>query len=68
MIDKIILSAVLGVVGFNGLFPDPPKPPTPLTPWQLQVKAKEGSKSEVCNKKKKSKTVKELCKRWGKDD
>ena len=68
MIDKIILSAVLGVVGFNGLFPDPPKPPTPLTPWQLQVKAKDASKSEVCNKKKKSKTVKELCKRWGKDD
>jgi hypothetical protein len=65
MIDKIILSAVLGTVGFNGLFPDPPQP---LTPWQLQVKAKEGSKSEVCNKKKKSKTVKELCKRWGKDD
>ena len=66
MIDKIILSAVLGTVGYNGLFPDPPKPPQPLTPWQLQVKAKEGSKSEVCNKKKKSKTVKELCKRWEK--
>ena len=65
MIDKLILSAVLGTVGFNGLFPDPPQP---LTPWQLQVKAKEGSKSEVCNKKKKSKTVKELCKRWGKND
>ena len=65
MIDKLLLSAVLGTVGFNGLFPDPP---TPLTPWQLQVKAKEASKSEVCKKKKKSKTVKELCKRWGKDD
>ena len=61
MIDKLILSAVLGTVGFNGLFPDPPQP---LTPRQLQVKAKEASKSEVCNKKKKSKTVKELCKRW----
>ena len=65
MIDKIILSAVLGTVGYQGFFPDPPQP---LTPWQLQLKAKEGSKSEVCNKKKKSKTVKELCKRWGKDD
>jgi hypothetical protein len=62
MIDKLILSAVLGTVGFSGLFPDPP---TPLT---LQQKAKEASKSEVCNKKKKSKTVKELCKRWGKQD
>ena len=65
MIDKLILSAVLGTVGYNGLFPDPPQP---LTPWQLQVKAKEGSKSEVCKKKKQSKTVKELCKRWGKND
>ena len=37
MIDKIILSAVLGTVGFNGLFPDPP---VPLT---LQQKAKEAS-------------------------
>jgi hypothetical protein len=53
---------VLGTVGFNGLFPDPP---TPLT---LQQKAKEASKSAVCDKKKQSKTVKQLCKRWGKDD
>ena len=65
LIDKIILSAVLGTVGYNGLFPDPLQP---LTPWQLQVKAKEASKSEVCKKKKQSKTVKELCQRWGKDD
>ena len=34
MIDKIILSAVLGAVGYSGLFPDPP---VPLT---LQQKAK----------------------------
>ena len=63
MIDKLFLSAVLGTVGFNGLFPDPVQP---LTPWQLQVKAKAASKSEVCKKKKKSKTVKELCERWEK--
>ena len=60
MIDKIILSAVLGTVGYSGLFPDPPPPLT------LQQKAKEASKSAVCNKKKKSETVKKLCKRWGK--
>jgi hypothetical protein len=65
MIDKLLLSAVLGTVGFNGLFPDPPQP---LTPAQLRVKAKEASKSAVCDKKKQSKTVKQLCKRWGKDD
>jgi len=62
MIDKLIISAVLGTVGWNGLFPEPP---VPLT---LQQKAKEASKSAVCNKsKKQSKTVKQLCKRWGKD-
>jgi hypothetical protein len=65
MIDKIIISTVLGMVGFNGLFPDSPQP---LTPWQLQVKAKQGSKSEVCKKKKQSKTVKQLCKRWEKQN
>jgi len=65
MIDKLILSAVLGTVGYSGLFPDPPQP---LTPAQLRVKAKEASKSAVCDKKKQSKTVKQLCKQWGKDD
>lgn len=65
MIDKLILAAVLGTIGFNGLFPDPLQP---LTPWQLQVKAKAASKSAVCDKKKQSKTVKQFCKRWGKND
>jgi hypothetical protein len=62
LIDKLLLSALLGTVGYNGLFPEQP---TPLT---LQQKAKEASKSAVCEKKKQSKTVKQLCKRWGKDD
>ena len=61
MIDRLILSAVLGTVGFNGMFPDPPTPPTPLT---LKQKAKNKSVSAVCNKKKHSKTVQEMCKRW----
>jgi len=65
LIDKLILSVVLGAVGYNGLFPDPPQP---ITPRQLQVKAKEASKSAVCNKKKQSKKVKQLCKRWGTND
>jgi hypothetical protein len=63
MIDKIILSAVLGVVGFNGLFPDPPQL---LTPWQLQVQAKEKSISEMCDRKPKSKEARDLCRRWEK--
>ena len=63
MIDKIILSAVLGTVGFNGLFTDTPRP---LMPWQLQEKAKEKSISEMCDRKPKSKTAKDLCRRWRK--
>jgi len=63
MIDRLILSAVLGTIGFNGLFPDPPPPPTPLT---LKQKAKERSLSKVCDKSRRSKTVKELCKKWEK--
>jgi hypothetical protein len=64
MIDRLILSAVLSTVGFNGLFPDPPPPVTPLT---LKEKAKMKSVSAVCERKKKqkqSKTVQQLCKRW----
>ena len=58
MIDRLILSAVLGTVGFNGLYPDPPPPLT------LKEKAKERSISGMCEKKSKSKQVKDLCKRW----
>ena len=58
MIDRLILSAVLGMVGWHGLNPDPPVPMT------LKQKAKERSMSAVCDKKKKTKTVKEMCKRW----
>jgi hypothetical protein len=41
-----------------------PKPP--LTPSQLQVKAKEKSISEMCDRKPKSKEAKDLCRRWKK--
>jgi hypothetical protein len=37
MIDRLILSAVLGTVGWHGLFPDTPQP---LTQAQLRVQAK----------------------------
>ena len=58
MIDKIILSALLGTAGYNGFFPDP------LPPLTLKQKAKERSISGMCEKKSKSKKVKDLCKRW----
>jgi hypothetical protein len=60
MIDRIILSAVLGTVGFNGLYPDP------LPPLTLKQKAKERSISAMCDRKTKSKAVKDLCRRWRK--
>ena len=64
MMDRIILSAVMGVSGWHGLFPEPPTAPTPHT---LRMQAKEKSISAVCQRtkgKKQSKTVKEMCKRW----
>jgi hypothetical protein len=63
MIDRLILSAVLGTVGWHGLFPDPPQT---IKPWQLQQKAKEKSISEMCDRKPKSKAAKDLCRRWRK--
>jgi hypothetical protein len=60
MIDRLILSAVLGTVGFNGLFPDPSPPLT------LKQKAKEKSISAMCDRKPRSKEAKDLCRRWRK--
>jgi hypothetical protein len=64
MVDRLILAAVFGVVGIQGLFPAAPEPPQPLTASQLQVKAKEKSISGMCDRKPKSQTAKKLCKRW----
>ena len=63
MISRIILCMVMGGAGLNNMYPDTPKP---LTAAQIQQKGKHKSVSNVCNKKKKSKTVKELCQRWKK--
>ena len=60
MIDRLIVSAVLGTFGWINLFPEEP---TPLTPTQLRVKAIHASKSGICKTKKKSKAVKEFCDR-----
>lgn len=58
MIDRLILSAVLGTVGWNGIYPEPPAPLT------IKQKAKERSLSAMCDRKPKGKQAKELCKRW----
>jgi len=62
MISRIILCLAMGGVGINGLLP--PDPPKPLTAAQMQVNAKRKQTSEICADKKKSKTVKEMCRRW----
>jgi hypothetical protein len=59
MIDRLILGAVLSVVGCNGLFPESP------TPMTLKEKAKMQSVGKVCMKKnKQTLQVKRLCQRW----
>ena len=63
----ILLSAVIGWSGVN-LLPPTEKPTVPLTAAQLQVKAKQKSISNVCKGKRKSKTVKEMCRRWEEQD
>jgi len=40
--------------------------PQPPTVAELMYKAKQKSVSKVCNKPRKTKAVKELCKRWEK--
>jgi len=66
MIAKCIgLSFVCGSVGWSGLFPVDVLPPTS---YQLRENAKQASVSAMCNKKPKSKTAKDLCKRWGKQN
>ena len=61
MIDRLILSVVLGTAGWHGLYPDPPAPPTAMS---LQAKAKQKSMSNMCAKKKHGSQATELCKRW----
>jgi hypothetical protein len=61
VISRVILCVVMGGVGLNNIYPEPPKP---LTAAQLRAKAKQKSVSNVCKGKKKSKTVKEMCKKW----
>jgi len=65
MLDRLIVGAVLSVVGWKGLFPEPPPP---VTPHMLQVQAKEKSISEMCDRKPKSKEAKDLCRRWRKQN
>ena len=59
--DRLILALILSVTGWYGLLP-----PEPLTSSQLQQLAKQKSVSKVCDKPRKTKAVKELCRKWEK--
>jgi hypothetical protein len=63
MISRVLLLSAL--IGWGGLNLLPPSPPEPLTAHQLQVKGKAKRLSNICDKKKKSKKVKQLCNEWG---
>ena len=67
MLDRLILSAVLGVSGWHGMYPADPDPVV-LSAAQIREKAKQASVSAMCNKKPKSSTAKNLCKRWEKQN
>jgi len=67
MLDRLILSAVLGASGWHGMYPAEPQPIV-LTAGQIREKAKQASVSAMCNKKPKSRTAQDLCKRWEKHD
>ena len=60
MIERLILSAVLGAISWGNPYSDEP---IRLTPHQLRVKAIEASKSEACKSKKKSPDLKRFCDR-----
>ncbi|CAB5212544.1 hypothetical protein UFOVP188_28 [uncultured Caudovirales phage] len=57
----ILLAAAIGWSGSKFLPPDPPKP---LTSQEIRDKGRKKSISNLCAKKKKSKTVKDLCEQW----
>ena len=62
----ILLSMVIGWSASSLLATPTPMSTTdrPLTTGQLQAKAKARSLSNVCKGKRKSKTVKDMCRRW----
>jgi hypothetical protein len=61
MLDRLIFALILSFTGLYGLLPL-----EPLTSSQLRQVAKQKSVSKVCDKPRKTKAVKELCRKWEK--
>jgi hypothetical protein len=67
MISRVFF--LCDVIGFRviNLLPVTVELPKPLTTAQLQAKAKKKQLSEICQKKKRSKTLMDICERWGEE-
>ena len=62
IVDRLLIAALCCWLGVTGLLPkDPPVPPTPA---QMQMQYKLKQLSNICDKKKKSPKVQEMCKKW----
>ena len=68
MISRVLLLGT--IIGWSGstFIPSAAVLNTPLTTQQLMVKAKKKAISDLCLKKKKSKSVKEICDKWASND
>lgn len=60
--DRLLVGVACCWFGMAGLLPvtEPP----PLTLKELKFKAKQKQLSNICDRKKKSPKVKEMCKKW----
>jgi hypothetical protein len=62
IVDRLLIAALCCWLGVAGLLPtDPTVPPTPA---QMQMQYKFKQLSNICDKKKKSHKVQEMCKKW----
>ena len=61
MTDRLLIALVVGVIGWNGLFP---APSAPLTRREQMVQKQH---AKICAKKKLKSKTKALCRNWGYD-
>ena len=65
MFDRLVFAVAMCMGGALGLTPTIPKD---MTASELIKVARQKSVSNVCDKKRKTKKVKELCEKWGRHD
>lgn len=65
MFDRLVFAVAMCMGGALGLTPTIPKD---MTASELIKVARQKSVSNVCDKKRKTKKVRELCEKWGRHD